>query len=475
MTKLQGEYIQLFKVLNSMQDGLITPLPDSGSSRKYFRFAGKNRHAIGVFNENIAENEAFFSFASSLASIGVPVPEILIVSADRKFYLQTDLGDQTLFNILLNYSGKDFDDAILKLLVKAIRQMLVLQFKAVDIVDFKLSWPTAEYSQKTILDDLYYFKYYFLKVMHGLHFNEYLLDKEFESFAKRLAQAPSAYFMYRDFQSRNIMLHDDNLWFIDFQGARKGPLQYDLVSFLFQARAGIPDTVRDYLIELYIDELKLYTDPDKIEFRKFLPYFIYFRLFQVLGAYGFRGLIQKRPHFIQSIPFALKILADQLIKNELRHEFPYLNEVLSDALMLHEKTTIQTNQSKVLHIQLSSFSYKKGGIPVDYSGNGGGHVFDCRTLPNPGREEQYKKLTGKDISVIDFLEKCPEVTQFFDGVKIILKLSIDNYIDRNFNSLMISFGCTGGQHRSVYFAEKTFSWIQMLYPGVSIALKHHEL
>jgi UPF0042 nucleotide-binding protein len=171
----------------------------------------------------------------------------------------------------------------------------------------------------------------------------------------------------------------------------------------------------------------------------------------------------------------MKTLADQLNKNELKSEFPYLNTVLSDVLALHRKAAIQPQQSKILHIQLSSFSYKKGGIPVDYSGNGGGYVFDCRTLPNPGREEQYKQLTGKDASVIDFLENCPEVTQFFDGVKIILRLSIDNYIHRNFNSLMISFGCTGGQHRSVYFAEKTFSWIQMLYPGVTIALKHHEL
>lgn len=475
MRKLQSDYLELFVKLTFSRPDEVEPMPVSGSTRQYFRFKAKSLSMIGVYNPNVEENVAFLSFAQKLYDSGFNVPEIKAVSADQKFYLQSDLGDQTLFDLLVGNASKPYGDDLMELLKDSIRHLVEFQFKAVEKLDFSLSWPTGVFNKKTILDDFYYFKYYFLKVIPEFVFNEYRLDIEFEKLAERINEAPAHFFMYRDFQSRNIMVYDSKLYFVDFQGARMGPLQYDLISLLYQVRASIPDTIKDQLIETYIETLKKYADPEKLRFREFLPYFILFRLFQVMGAYGFRGLIQKRPHFLQSIPFALDALRNQLKTHVIKTEFPYLFEVLTNLLETQKNEDFIYLSSNKLHIELSSFSYKKKGIPIDFSGNGGGHVFDCRPLPNPGREQYYKQLTGRDLEVAAFLERHPEVAVYMDSVKKILTLSIENYLERNFNHLMISFGCTGGQHRSVYFTEKIHQWIQEVYPEVFITKKHHEL
>lgn len=475
MIYLRDDYIRLFESVTAQQPLVVSPLPSAGSIRRYYRITSEGHSLVGTFNENISENEAFFEFANGLRSIGVRVPEVYQISSDRKFYLQTDLGDTNLFQLITDDQARVSEAQLRAWLYEAVRMLALIQCRAGEQVNFERSWPNATYSTKTILDDLYYFKYYFLKMFPNFVFNEYDLDADLQRFAILLASVPSEFFMYRDFQSRNIMVYRDQLWFIDFQGARKGPLQYDIVSLLYQTKAAIPEAVRNDAIEVYIASLRQYIDPDSLSFRKFLPYFVFFRLLQVMGAYGYRGLIQKRPHFLRSIPFALRSLEDQLQHTPLKTEFPYLYGVLKRLLDIDLPNIPVSHNRGELHITLSSFSYKDGGIPIDYSGNGGGHVFDCRPLPNPGREEAFKRMTGKDIEVVAYLDSQEVVAKFFEHITQLLNLSIENYIERNFDNLMVSFGCTGGQHRSVYMAEKTFHWIHEHFPQLSITLEHHVL
>ncbi len=474
MIQLKSAYLHLFEKLTGQMPENIVPIPVAGSMRSYFRFIGENHQYIGTFNENIEENNAFFAFSKSLFDLGVNVPKVEAISEDRKFYLQTDFGDNSLFGLLT--AGDAYSNPLTRnYLFNAVEQLVFMQLHAKDKIDFSLAWPTAEFSFKTILDDLYYFKYYFLKMLPGFVFNEYRLDKEFENFALVLSSVPSDYFMYRDFQSRNIMIHEDDLAFIDFQGARKGPLQYDLVSMLYQVRAAMPEQLRQELITHYITYLNRFADAESLQFNKYLPYFIYFRLLQVMGAYGYRGLIQNRPHFLKSIPYAIQSLKQQLQLHPINADFYYLSEVLQSVSDLKTHEDYSSEPIDALQISLSSFSFIQGGIPVDYLGNGGGHVFDCRPLPNPGREAQYKRLTGLDQEVKEYLEKHEVIDEFFENVSQIIALSVENYLQRNFKNLKISFGCTGGQHRSVYFAERCFAWLKENYPNIVIKLEHREL
>ncbi len=474
MIQLKTSYLNLFEKLTGQLPLNIVPIPVAGSMRSYFRFIGDTHQYIGTFNENIEENNAFFSFSKTLFEIGINVPKVEAVSEDGKFYLQTDFGDNSLFDLLTA------EDAYTNPLTRsylfiAVEQLVLMQLRAKNKIDFSVAWPTAEFSFKTILDDLYYFKYYFLKMLPGFVFNEYRLDKEFEDFAFLLSSVPSDYFMYRDFQSRNIMIQEGSLAFIDFQGARKGPLQYDLVSMLYQVRAAMPEQLRQELITHYMTHLNKFEDAESLQFKKYLPYFIYFRLLQVMGAYGYRGLIQNRPHFLKSIPYAIQSLKQQLQLHPLASDFPYLSELLQSVSDLKTYEDFSSEPIDALQISLSSFSFIKGGIPIDYSGNGGGHVFDCRPLPNPGREAQYKRLTGLDQEVKEYLEKHKVIEEFFENVSQVIALSVDNYLQRNFKNLKISFGCTGGQHRSVYFAERCFAWLKEKYPNIVIKLEHWEL
>jgi len=320
-----------------------------------------------------------------------------------------------------------------------------------------------------------YFRYYFLK-LHNINVNESGLNEQFDKLASIVDQYEKKHFMYRDFQARNIMVHDNKLHFIDFQGGRKGPLAYDLVSLLFQVRARIPSNYRDLLLNYYLDRLSEFVPVNREEFAVQYSYFVYLRLMQVLGAYGFRGLIQKKSHFIESIPYALLELKNWLESNPLPSEFGLLHKTLeSTASLVTQYTKPAPDRSGKLHIRIFSFSYKKTGIPMDDSGNGGGYVFDCRALPNPGRDLQYRTLTGRDRQVIDFLDNEIAVKSFLKSTFEILDMTVENYTKRSFSDLMISFGCTGGQHRSVYCAEQSASYLQLKYPDSTISLKHMEL
>ena len=465
----------------------ILPIAESGSARKYFRVITDNKSLIGTYSSNIEENEAFLTFSKHFHDLGLNVPKAFAVNEEKTCYLQSDFGDDNLFahvqKALIANGGPStgsgalasYSDNVIELYKKALSHLMKLQVLGHQGLDYTKAYPTERFDRQAIIEDLNYFKYYFVKPHEEIDFNETRLGKDFEAFADFVSQAPYDFFMYRDFQSRNIMVKDGELYFIDFQGGRKGPLNYDVVSLLYQVKAQIPQSVRDELIQYYKEELKQFVDPEEVKFDTYQPYFVYLRLLQVLGAYGFRGLVQKKSHFIESIPYALKELKTWSEKHPL-NDYPELQNTISQLSTLNypipTDSQLSTLNSK-LTVTVNSFSFKKG-YPNDFSGNGGGFVFDCRALPNPGREPEFKTKTGRDWEVIDYLMAKPPVQVFLDHVKAIVGQSVDNYRERHFSNLMVSFGCTGGQHRSVFFAQTIYEWLKATYPDIHVVVNHIE-
>ena len=473
----------------------ILPIAESGSARKYFRIITDNKSLIGTFSNNVEENEAFLAFSKHFHDLGLNVPEVFAVNEERTCYLQSDFGDDNLFahvqKALIASSGPStlrgasgtagsgtlasYSENVINLYKKALGHLVKLQVLGHQGLDYSKAYPTERFDRQAIIDDLNYFKYYFIKPHEEIDFNETRLGKDFEAFADFVSQAPCDFFMYRDFQSRNIMVKDGELYFIDFQGGRKGPLNYDVVSLLYQVKAQIPQAIRDELVEYYKTELSQYMSPEAVKFDTYQPYFVYLRLMQVLGAYGFRGLIQKKSHFIESIPYALKELKTWNEAHPL-NKYPELQIIISQLSTLNYPLPTDSKLSTLnsqLTVTINSFSFKKG-YPNDFSGNGGGFVFDCRALPNPGREPEFKTKTGRDWEVIDYLMAKPSVHVFLDHVKGIVGQSVDNYRERHFSNLMVSFGCTGGQHRSVFFAQTIYEWLKATYPDIHLKLNHIE-
>ena len=444
----------------------INAMPSSGSSRKYFRVKTDKRVLIGAYNLNIEENDAFFSFSKHFHECGLPVPEILAISDSKEIYIQTDLGDDTLFNHVENClkNGK-YDEGTVELYKKSLDKLIDFQTIGHKGLDYSKAFPTAEFDEMSIMDDLNYFKYCFLKEHEEISFNETRLDTDFQTLTRYILEAPSDFFMYRDFQSRNIMIVDNEPYFIDYQGGRKGPLQYDVVSLLYQVKAKMPQEMRDELIEYYKQKLSISTD-----FDKYFPAFVLLRLLQVLGAYGFRGLIQKKLHFMQSIPYAIREIMNVNEKWSLPFDLPELQAVIKQFVVLLAK--YENVEPERLTITVNSFSFKNGGVPYDKSGNGGGFVFDCRALPNPGRYIEFKQKTGEDVEVQEFMDDKPDTHYFMQNVQLLVFQSIDNYLERGFKNLQINFGCTGGQHRSVFFAQRVGEMIHENYPMVNVEINH---
>jgi aminoglycoside/choline kinase family phosphotransferase len=418
----------------------------------------------------VEENEAFLTFSKHFHKLKLNVPEVYAVNEENTCYLQSDFGDDNLFNHVQNalLSG-GYGENTIALFKKALEHLIKFQVIGHQGLDYSKAYPTPSFDKQAILGDLNYFKYYFLKPHEEISFNETRLDRDFNTFADFISQAPCSFFMYRDFQSRNIMVKDDELYFIDFQGGRKGPLNYDVVSLLYQVKAQIPQTTRDVLVLYYKKVLSQFIDPETVRFDTYQPYFVYLRLMQVLGAYGFRGLIQKKSHFIESIPYALREL-NTWNENHPLNDYPELQKVISQLSTINYQ--LSTINSKFT-VTINSFSFKKG-YPNDFSGNGGGFVFDCRALPNPGREPQFKTKTGRDYEVIDYLMAKPPVHVFLNHVKGIVSQSVENYKERHFSNLMVSFGCTGGQHRSVFFAQTIYEWLKATHPDIHLKLNHIE-
>ena len=461
------QLIQLFSDLTGKTNPAIEALPTSGSNRKYYRLQSDNISLIGVHGESIEENHAFICLARHFRDRGLNVPEVLAVSDDEIFYLQQDLGDTILFDFIKGgrLTGV-FSHQEKELLHKTISALADFQVKGAQELDFNVCYPLSDFNNRSVMWDLNYFKYSFLKTT-GMDFREDLLENDFEKLAGILLEDKSDTFMYRDFQSRNVMLVDNTPYFIDFQGGRKGPIYYDVASFLWQAKANFPSELREDLIKTYVASLSKYKQVNETEFHNRLRQFVLFRTLQVLGAYGFRGYFEKKPHFIQSVPFALNNLRELL--NEGFSEYPYLETILREMVDLKQ---FADTRKRELEVRVYSFAYKKG-IPNDVSGNGGGYVFDCRAINNPGKFERYSNVTGLDEPVIKFLEDDGEMVDFLDNIYPLVDRHVKRYMERNFTNLMISFGCTGGQHRSVYAAQHVAEHIHKKF-GVKVSLVHRE-
>lgn len=458
---------ELYKQHVGSEPQNIEELPASGSNRRYFRLSGE-QSIIGVLGECKEENEAFLYMDKHFHDKGLNVPKVLAQAPDSMAYIQEDLGDLSLFKAIeKGRQTRVFSDDEKQLLIKTIRQLCQFQFAGADGMDFSVCYPASEFNRRSILWDLNYFKYCFLKAT-GLEFDEDKLEDDFQKLADVLLRSSSATFMYRDFQSRNVMIKDNEPWFIDFQGGRKGPFYYDVASFLWQAKANFPNSLRQELIDEYITALRKYKPVDVDYFRSQLRHFVLFRTLQVLGAYGFRGYFEKKPHFMQSVPFAINNLRD-LIKTPYV-EYPYLNSVLTNLVALSQFT--DGLQKRALTVRVMSFAYKKG-IPNDASGNGGGFVFDCRAVNNPGKYDRYKPYIGLDQPVIKFLEDDGEILTYLEHAYSLVDASVKRYIERGFTNLMVCFGCTGGQHRSVYCAQHMAEHINKTF-NVKVELIHRE-
>jgi aminoglycoside/choline kinase family phosphotransferase len=469
--KIKNKLQELFKNYFGTGAASLEELPHSGSYREYARLSSGNFSVIGTYNADIKENKAFLTFSKQLAISGVPVPEIYIVSADTTHYLQQDLGDLTLFGFLSEVrKSEGFSKTIINEYKKVLQVLPLIQVTAAKNIDYAVCYPRAAFDKQSMLWDLSYFKYYFLKLAK-ISFDEQLLEDDFLRLADYLLSSDNEYFMYRDFQSRNIMLKDGQVFFIDYQGGRKGALQYDLASLLYDGKADIPQEVRGELLTFYLGELEKIIEVDQFEFLRFFKGFVLIRIMQAMGAYGFRGFYEKKEHFLKSIPFALDNLAYLLNRLDLPVELPELTRVLNAVTQSALLRSIG-HESHNLTVRITSFSYKKG-IPSDPSGNGGGFVFDCRAINNPGRFIEFKPLTGKDISVQKFLQEKSEMKQFLQAIKLLVDQSVKNYIERGFTHLSVNFGCTGGQHRSVYAAEKLAQHIRNNFP-VNVVLIHRE-
>ena len=450
----------------------IEELPPSGSHRHYFRLKGPVS-LIGVRGDSTEENRAFIYMSEYFSRKGLPVPRVLSRSADDSLYLQEDLGNISLFNIIERcHQTGTFGKEDKELLRQTIHYLPDFQFAGTEGMDFSFCYPYPEFDSRSIFWDLNYFKYCFLKAT-GLSLQENDLENDFHHMADILLQDNSATFMYRDFQSRNVMIKDQKPWFIDFQGGRKGPIYYDVASFLWQAKANFSDSLRQELLDEYITALQKYLPVDKMHFCNRLRHFVLFRTLQVLGCYGFRGYFEKKPHFIQSIPYAIENLR-RLLQTPCP-EYPYLYQVLRQLAELKQFSAPLPSpllSQQRLCVRVTSFSYKKG-IPDDPTGNGGGFVFDCRAINNPGRYDRYKTFSGLDEPVIRFLEEDGEIITFLAYAYELVDASVRRYLERGFTSLSVSFGCTGGQHRSVYAAQHMAEHLHKTF-GIQVNLTHRE-
>lgn len=467
---------KLFHKWSGNEIDRVVPMPANGSDRKYYRVFGGGTTAIAALNENRKENEAFLTFSRHFASLGLPVPEILSEDLENNAYLEEDLGDETLFSLLSKGRNDDgsFSDEVTSLYRKVVRRLPHFQVTGGKGLDYSKCYPRRSFDRRSMMWDLNYFKYYFLKLA-DVPFHEEYLEEDFQSFVDWLLEAPSEYFLYRDCQSRNVMINNGKPWFIDYQGGRKGALQYDIASLLFDGKADIPFDLRNELLGEYMDEVgRLVPDFDQKTFVQYYDGFALIRMMQAMGAYGFRGFFQQKQHFLKSVPFVIANLRQVFSANrDIPGRFP---ELYRSLIGITESQSLVSfgRASDSLTIRIQSFSYKNG-IPKDSSGNGGGFVFDCRCLKNPKKiSKEFEMLNGLDQKVVEYMEAQPDTQLFLDSVRDVVFQTIIHHQRRSFTDLHVSFGCTGGQHRSVYCAEALAKRIRELFP-VNVIVAHREL
>jgi aminoglycoside/choline kinase family phosphotransferase len=448
-----------------------------GSGRKIIRLSSKQISAIGILYDVREENVAFLEFSRHFRRYGLPVPEIYAEELSQGAYLEEDLGSTTLFEFLSDHrSGAVMASEAVEAYRKVVAILPRFQVETGRDLNYKVCYPRASFDRQSITWDLNYFKYYFLRLA-GIAFNEQALEDDFSRLTKCLLSASRDYFLYRDFQSRNIMLRkvldEDQPFFLDYQGGRKGALQYDIASLLFDAKADLPPDLRQQLLDHYLASLAGFLDLDRSAFMQYYYAYVYVRIMQALGAYGFRGFYERKEHFLQSVPYALKNLRWLLHNVELPIALPTLMEAFKSMVASDKLQGLtSTSQPEKLTVRVFSFSFHRG-LPQDETGNGGGFVFDGRSLPNPGREERFKSLTGKDAPVMDYLNQQESVHQFLASVRSLVDESVSTYQRRGFKHLMVSFGCTGGQHRSVFLAEQLAKYLRAK-DGVEVVVRHRE-
>jgi len=445
---------KLFEQHYRLPAEVVQPLQGElgGSGRAIVRLSGGGTSAIGILYPVREENVAFLGFSRHFRRHGLPVPEIYGEDLSQGAYLEEDLGDTTLFEFLGQHRGGAVIDAEAKEAYrKTVAALPRFQVEAGRDLNYKVCYPRSSFDRQSITWDLNYFKYYFLRLA-GIPFNEQALEQDFSRLTKFLLGADHNYFLYRDFQSRNVMLRDGQPYFLDYQGGRKGALQYDIASLLYDGKADLPPELRQELLDHYLDCLGGFIQLDRAAFMEHYYAFVYIRILQAMGAYGFRGFYERKAHFLQSVPYALKNLRWLAHHVKLPVALPALLDALH-GMLSSEKLQGLASAAEGLTVRIFSFSFHRE-MPVDEAGNGGGFVFDARSLPNPGRQEQFKQLTGKDAAVMDYLKQQDSVHQYFASVLALVDASVSQYQSRGFKSLMVSFGCTGGQHRSVFLAEQ---------------------
>jgi aminoglycoside/choline kinase family phosphotransferase len=444
-----------------------------GSGRKLIRLASEERSAIGVLYDVREENVAFLEFSRHFRGHGLPVPEIYAEDLSQGAYLEEDLGDTTLFEFLSkNRAGQNLAPQVVEAYRKVVEVLPRFQIQAGGDLNYEVCYPRAVFDRQSITWDLNYFKYYFLRLA-GVPFNEQSLEDDFGRLTKFLLGANHDYFLYRDFQSRNIMLRDGHPFFLDYQGGRKGALQYDIASLLYDAKADLPPEVRQQLLDRYIDRLDDFIELKREVFMRHYYAYVYVRIMQALGAYGFRGFYERKAHFLQSVPHALTNVRWLLQHVELPIALPTLMDAFASMVASEKLQGLPSkgdNSTVRLTVRIFSFSFREG-IPKDEAGHGGGFVFDARGIPNPGRQEEFKPLTGKDAPVIDYLNQQETAHQFLANALALVDASVQTYRGRGFTSLSVSFGCTGGQHRSVYFAEQLAKHLRG-NNGVEVVVRH---
>ncbi len=462
---------ELFEIVQRRKADRIEKLPQSGSDRIYFRIYAGMDSFIATYNLNKKETQTFIYFSKHFKNAGLPVPRILGVNEDDTLYIQEDLGRDSLLNKLEQNGHGDYAYGLFQKSLSALAKMQILGDKG---LDYDWSLTAKEFGKQAILSDLLYFKYYFLDTLQLPYDKQAMLD-DFEALSTYLTHTEYKYFMFRDFQSRNIIVKNDEVNFIDYQGGMKGALQYDVASLLWQAKAELSEKWKDDLLDYYMDQIdQLLEQPvDRVTFVSQYNGYVLIRLLQVMGAYGFRGLFERKAHFLASIPLALRNLKFFIENKRIGIVMPEFTRVLKLVVtdeMIERFEPPQANEQTPLLIHINSFSYRTG-IPNDESENGGGFVFDMRGILNPGRFDEYKKLSGKDKPVQDFLEQRTKMNEFLNSVWDLVDITVETYLKRDFSSLMINFGCTGGQHRSVYAAEQTARHLKNKYK-VKVVLSH---
>ena len=467
--------LRLYRETRGERPAAVVSLAGDGSQRTYHRLiAGDGSTLIGAFGPDPDENRAFLSFSRAFRSIGLPVPEIHAVDEAAGVWLEEDLGETSLFDFLEQArvrEGGSFPESALAVYRRVLEVLPRFQVEGDAVVDYSLAHPHSAFDRRSILWDLNYFKYHFLKLAH-VPFHEARLERDFESLTEFLLEPPREFFLYRDFQSRNVMVRGTDPWFIDYQGGRRGALQYDVASLLYDAKADVPHDLRDELLGCYLDALEEHVALDRDAFRRHYKGYVLVRIMQAMGAYGYRGFFERKPRFLQSVPYAAANIR-RLLEEGLPVELPELGRSFEHIVADWAAPPRGDESASGLTVRVQSFSYRRG-YPEDLEGHGGGFVFDCRALPNPGRLEEYSMSNGRSEAVARFLESEPGFEPFWQSVRSLVDAQIEVYRERRFTSLAIAFGCTGGQHRSVYLAEKLVRHIESRFPDVRVRLVHRE-